>query len=398
MNPSSERVAIVGGGLAGVRTAQALRDSGFSGEITLLSDEDHLPYDRPPLSKNFITGKANAESIRLLTDEKAMQLNLNLELGCRASCIDRLSRTVRTTSGREFSYDHLVVATGASPVRPVIFEGRDNVRYLRTMEDAIAIRNEIKAGARIGIVGAGFVGLELAATAHAAGASVIVFEAAPAPIVRAVGTELGSLVQRWHERKRIEFRCQAKVSALIGAPKVTAVELITGERFTVDALFVGVGQRANVDWLAQSGLEIYQGLVCDAFNRTADPRIFAVGDAACRKINGIYHPTYHWTAAADQATQVAQLICGISVAEPLVDDHYFWSEQHGSRLQFMGQSAPQSRVVMASGSIEEDKFVALCCHDDIVIGVLSLGNPRDFLKFSMPLRRGEPFTLPPEFR
>lgn len=397
MGVSVEQTLIVGGGLAAVRTAQALRDGKYPGRIVIASDEACLPYDRPPLSKNYLLGKVGDDAIRLLSAEQFVQLDIDIRLNKRATALDRLRREVEFSDGSTIRYDALVIATGANPIRPGLFNGYGNVHFLRTAQDAKDINSALKPNARIGIVGGGFIGLEIAAVAKSLGCEVCVVEAAAAPLTRALGVELGQCIQRWHERKGIAFRCGVAVRSVLGQSAITEIELADGQRLPVDAVIVGVGQKPNVDWLANSGLELHHGLVCDATGKTLDSAIHGVGDAVCRHISGKCHPTLHWTATGDQALQVAQAICGIAEPEPFIDDHYFWSDQHGARLQFVGQVSEDPQIIFASGSPEEDTFVALCCAAGEVTAVLSLGNPRDFLRFGMPLRRGERVPIPTEF-
>lgn len=394
MTAPADEVVIAGGGLAAVRTAQALRDLKYPGRITLLSEESSLPYDRPPLSKGYLQGKVDAEKIRLVAAEKLAESAIEVRLNQPVSGLDREARRVRLADGTSVPYGRLVVATGARPILCPPLRSFSNVHVLRSMADSDALRAELLPGRRIGIIGAGFIGLEIAATATEAGCHVTLIEAARTPLAAILGSELGLCVQRWHERKGVKFRCDVKVAKGIGSVSVEVLELTDGTSLPVDAIVVGIGQTPNVEWLADSGLELHRGLVCDALGRTVDPLVFGAGDATCCRVGSEFHPTRHWTATTEQARRVAATICGQPESGSIVEDNYFWSDQHGSRLQFTGQVPAEPRLVWVKGSAGEDRFAVLCCTAEHVEAVFSLGSVRDFLAHSMPLRRGERVTVP----
>jgi 3-phenylpropionate/trans-cinnamate dioxygenase ferredoxin reductase component len=390
----ADGVVIAGGGLAAVRTAQALRDLNYSGRITLLSDEICLPYDRPPLSKSYLQGKANEEKIRLVAADKLAELGIDVRLNQPASGLDRNGRLVRLADGTSIDYGCLVVATGARPIMLEQLRSFKNVHVLRRMTDADALRAALIPGRSVGIIGAGFIGLEIAATATELGCQVTLIEAAKTPLASVVGAQLGECIQRWHERKGVKFRCGVKLAKVIGDSAVEALELTDGSSLHIDVVVVGIGQTPNIEWLAGSGLELHRGLVCDRLGQTADPLVFGVGDAVCCRVGSEYHPTRHWTATTEQARRVAGAICGQPETGPIVEDNYFWSDQHGSRLQFVGQVPADPRLVWVSGSPSGDRFAVLCCTAEHVAAVFSLGSVRDFLAHSMPLRRGERVAAP----
>lgn len=398
MTVSEDDIVIAGGGLAAVRTAQSLRDLHHLGRITLLSDEAALPYDRPPLSKGYLLGKVGDEQIRLLAAQKLADMQIEVRVSCRAVGLDRELSQVRLADGSSVDYGRLVVATGARPVRLAQFDNFSNVHVLRTMDDAKNLREALRPGQRVGIVGAGFIGLEIAAAAIELGCQVTVIEAAAVPLAAILGAELGACIQRWHERKGVVFRCGAKINAVHGDDRVRSLSLTqsvsNGEVLEVDAVVVGVGQQANVEWLADSGLALHRGLVCDVNGRTLDSRVFGVGDAVCTQIGEAYHPTRQWTAVTEQARRTAAALCGHPEPGIAIEDFYFWSDQHGSRLQFAGQVPDDPRWIWVNGGPNEDRFVALACTAKQVCAVFSLASPRDFLIHSMPLRRGERIAAP----
>jgi 3-phenylpropionate/trans-cinnamate dioxygenase ferredoxin reductase subunit len=389
----SDRVVIAGGGLAAVRTAQALRELQHRGRILMLSDEVRLPYDRPPLSKNYLQGKVDDAQIQLMTPQELEELRIEVRLSQRVVGLERTLQQVRLAGGEAVGYDRLVVATGARPVRLGQFEPFDNVHVLRSVNDAYRLRESLQSGRRVGIVGAGFIGLEIAAAAIQLGCRPTVLETAATPLSAIPGRELGECIQRWHERKGVSFRCGVELRAVRGAARVEALELADGEVLEVDVIVVGVGQTPNVEWLAQSGLDMYGGLVCDVHGRTQDPRVFGVGDAVCTKVDDHYHPTRQWTAVTEQARRTAGAICGKLDAEPIVEDFYFWSDQHGVRLQFAGRVPPNPRLVWVRGGPHEERFAVLVCRGTQVRAVFSLGSPREFLAHSGALRTGESVAL-----
>ena len=394
MRNHTDNVVIAGGGLAAVRTAQALRDLKYPNQITLLSDEACLPYDRPPLSKSYLQGKANGEKIRLVSADKLADLNIEVKLRQPVSGLDRIRRQVRLGDGTSLDYGRLVVATGARPIMLEQLRAFKNVHMLRSVTDADALRTALIPGQRVGIIGAGFIGLEIAASATELGCRVTVIEAAVTPLAAILGAQLGEAVQRWHERKGVRFRCNTKLAKVVGDCSVEALELTGGGSLAIDVVVVGIGQTPNVGWLADSGLELHHGLVCNALGQTADPHVFGVGDAVCCRVGSEYRPTRHWTATTEQARRVAAAICGQPEAGPIVEDNYFWSDQHGSRLQFVGEVPADPRLVWVTGSPGEDRFAVLCCTAEHVAAVFSLGSVRDFLAHSMPLRRGERVAAP----
>lgn len=381
-------VLILGGGLAAVRTAQALRDLKFDGDITIVSNENHLPYDRPPLSKSFLLGTASDKDIRLITEERLEQLSIRFLAGRQARSIDPDAGQARFADGQTIEFEHLVVATGATPIAIPFVSSFANAHSLRSMEDALALREAFQPGSRIGIVGGGFIGLEIASVAAGLGAVPIVIEAAATPLAPVLGATLGGYIQRWHERRGVRFECGKKLVSAHGDSHCHTLELETGHRIEVDSVVVGVGARPNTACLDGSGLQVHVGLVCDPEGRSSHPKVFGVGDVVCCHYDGACHPTRHWTLTGEQARRVAGLIAGKPEPGPFIDDHYFWSDQHGVRMQFAGTVAQDAQIRFVVGGPDEDKFVVQCLSHDEVTGVFSLGSPRDFILQSMPLRKG----------
>jgi 3-phenylpropionate/trans-cinnamate dioxygenase ferredoxin reductase subunit len=380
-------IVIAGGGLGAVRTAQALRDLGHKERLVLVSREHEPPYDRPPLSKDFLLGRAGDDDIRLLAEERYAELDVELKLGHGAVALDPGQRTLTLDGGEQLSYDALVVATGSEPIRIAALEGLGGVHYLRTAEDSRALRTELREGVRVGIVGAGFIGLEIAGVARTLGCEVTVVEGLPAPLAAVVGPELGGIVQELHEGHGVAFRCGTMLAGARGDGRVSALELADGSSLDVDVVVVGVGVRPGVEWLRGSGLELHHGVVCDRNGRTSDPHVVGVGDAICVHHEGMCTPVGHWTATGDQAMRAAETLLGQADAEPAGDDGYFWSDQFDVRIQFSGRVPEAATVAIESGEVGERKFVAICRDGEQPTAVFAMNSPRDFIRSTIALPR-----------
>jgi 3-phenylpropionate/trans-cinnamate dioxygenase ferredoxin reductase component len=387
-------VLIVGGGLAAVRTAQALRDARYTGSILMLSDERELPYDRPPLSKNFLLGSLSEEECRLIKDDEAREQKIDYRLSAKAAGIDRSKREVILASDERIGYSKLVVATGGRPLHLSSLRDHPNVHVLRSFDDARALRVELRRAKDILVVGGGLIGLEVAAVAKTLGANVVVVEAAAVPLGPVVGVELGKIIQRFHERKGVVFRCGVSAQGVRAVNLSREVELSDGSGAVADLVLVGIGTVPNVEWLAGSGLAIDRGLVVDAFGRTDDPLIFGVGDVTSRIVGGIARPSRQWTAATEQAQRVADAVLGDIDQAVFYDDNYFWSDEYGTRIQFAGSPTPDMQIRFIKGGPDEDKFLIVGEENEELKAVLSMGLPRDFVMQSMQLRRAAATGVP----
>lgn len=379
-------IVIAGGGLAAVRAAQALRDLGWQGGIVVVSEEHEPPYDRPPLSKDYLLGSASDEDIRLLSDEAIGDLGVDLRLGERAVGLELEPGRLLTAGGSAIDFDRLIVATGATPIQLPAFGGYDNVTYLRDIDDARRLRAALADKPRVGIVGGGFIGLEIASVATALGCEAIVVEAAAEPLAPILGEEIGGWIRAWHEAEGVSFRCGSPVAEVDGVGSLERLVLADGTTVEADLAVVGVGVRPNVGWLAESGLELHRGLVCDEHGATADPRIVGVGDVVCRHVDGECHPTGHWTAAGEGARTAASLLLDKAPSGG-IDDGYFWSDQFGKRLQFTGEIPAQHQLEIVEGSVAERSFVVRCTAAGELRAVLGLDSPRQFVRNSLELRR-----------
>ncbi|HEX4107379.1 MAG TPA: FAD-dependent oxidoreductase [Solirubrobacteraceae bacterium] len=377
-------IVIVGGGLAAVRTVQALRDGGYEGALTVLAGEAEPPYDRPPLSKDFLLGKVADEDIRLLAPEAYETLGVELRLGARAAGLDPAAHEVILEGGERVPYEKLVVATGADPIRIPALEGVPGVHYLRDAAHSRELREMLRAGTRVGVVGGGFIGLEIAAVARSLGAEVTVIEGLAAPLAGVLGPELGGWVQELHESHGVVFRCGSPVAAAHEG----VLELQDGTSLDVDVIVVGVGVRPTIGWLRDSGVLLHRGLVCDGHGRSSDPDVFAAGDVICRHdADDRCEAVEHWTAAGDQAMRAADAVLGQADGDAPAEDHYFWSDQYDVRLQFSGHVASGAALEVIHGEPSERKFVARILDGDRLTGIFGMSSPREFIRSSLELRR-----------
>ncbi|MEU0134950.1 FAD-dependent oxidoreductase [Streptomyces sp. NPDC006296] len=374
MTPS--RVLVVGASAAGLATAEALRRKGYDGTLTLLGGEPHLPYDRPPLSKQVLAGAKEPGTTRLRTPEALAALDAELLLGDPAVGLDAAGRTVRTASGRELGADAVVVATGLRARTLPGLTGPQGVHVLRTLDDALALRTDLLAARRLVVVGEGVLGCEIAATARSLGLDVTLAGPRPGPMLAQFGPVVSDLLGALHTGQGVRLRLGRAVTGLTTEQdRVTGVRLETDEVLPADVVAVAVGGEPATDWLAGSGLRIGDGLVCDSRCRAADG-IYAVGDVAAwhHELLGATVRLENRTNATEQALAVAGNILGADL--PYVPVPYFWTDQFDARIQAHGLLAPDARVTVVDGSPETGRFVARYERDGRVTGVLGWSMPK----------------------
>lgn len=362
---SSGTVVVVGAGMAGARTCSALRAEGHDGEIVLVGQEQHLPYDRPPLSKAALAAEANS-TFDTTFDIDYSRLQVKLRLGETATAVDARTRALTTDRGR-LTYDALVVATGAAPVR---LPGDGEQNLLRTREDAAALRAGLVPGGRVVVVGAGWIGAEVATAAVARGCRVRVLEAAAAPLAGVLGEEVGRRMLPWW--RDVDLRTGVRVAEV----RDRAVLLTDGTEVSGDLVVVGVGVHPVVGWLAGSGLTIDRAVAVDAGRRSSDSAIYAVGDAAARWSDRYRTriPAGHWDEAVTGPLAAARSIVG---SGPITDDvPYFWSDQFGRKVQYVGHHAPGDRVVVREGGDPNRWAAAWLSPDGVLRAHLSVSAPR----------------------
>jgi 3-phenylpropionate/trans-cinnamate dioxygenase ferredoxin reductase subunit len=369
-------VTIVGASLAGLSAARALRAQEFAGRIILVGDEDQEPYDRPPLSKDFLAGSTAAHDIELTTADDKL-LDIDWRLGCTAASLDTSDRAVVLDTGERIHTDGVVLATGA---RARALRGPRNVFTLRTLDDAIALRAAFKNGGAVVVIGAGFIGAEVASTARALGLHVTVVETLPTPMAGPLGAEMGKLCASLHSQNGVELITGVAVDSLVGNSRVSAVRLADGRELHADIVVAGIGAIPNVEWLAGSGLAINGGVVTDARCATNIPSVVAVGDCAS-SFNDHAQAVIrleHWTNALQQPRIAAATLLGrTSVHAARFAVPYFWSDQYGSRLQFAGHRRDGDQVEIVEGA-PESSFVAVYRRAERPVAVLAKDEPRAF--------------------
>jgi len=384
-----ERVVIVGAGLAGVRTAERLREGGYTGAITLVGQEAEPPYDRPPLSKQVLRGER--EVVRLRDPDSYAELGVELRLGVRAASLDADARKVVLDDGTNADYDALVIATGASP-RVLPHSVHDGVHVLRSAEDCRTLRTAAMQGNRAVVVGGGFIGCEVAASLRLLGLDVTVVELASAPLVTVLGEQLSADVVRLHESNGVTMRCGVGVDALEGDDRVTGVRLVDGSVIPADLVVVGLGVTPTVEWLAGSGLVIDNGVSCDEHGRASAPGVYAVGDVASwhNPRIGRAHRYEHWTSAADQAGLVAQTILTGAAATTLPVP-YFWSDQYKVKIQSLGMpTAAADEIVVLE--LSEIKRLALYGVAGVLTGAVGFSSPSAVMKMRPLLANSTPLA------
>jgi phthalate 3,4-dioxygenase ferredoxin reductase subunit len=335
------RVVIVGSSVGGVRAARALRAEGYQGRITLVGEEPELPYDRPPLSKQVLTGAWSAERAGLLTAQAAADAGIELRLGAPARALDLQARLVRLATGESLPYDDLVIATGASP-RPSPWRPPSGVYQLRTLADSLALRKRFAGGGTVVMIGGGFIGAEATAAARSAGCDVTLVDPVPVPMERAVGPVIGALLADVHRRHGVRTRFGVGVRTVSGRAGDLSVALTDASVLRAETVVVGIGVIPNDQWLQGSGLVIEDGVVCDAYLAAAGTaHVFAVGDVARWPHPELDAPVRaeHWTNAADQARCVARNIVRPGARETFQPSDYVWSDQYDWKVQLAGQRA-----------------------------------------------------------
>ena len=382
---------VVGGGQAGGRAVEGIRKAGFDGAVILLGEEARAPYERPPLSKQVLTGAAEPDSAKLRADGWYAEQGVDLRLSTRAGRIDRSRKRVVLEDGQELAYDRLLLATGAQPRVPdlpgVALAG---VHVLRDVDDSLALRDAMRAGARVALVGGGYIGLEVAAAARKLGCETTILEAAPSLMRRQVAPELGDWYARLHRDHGADVRLEAEVSRLLGSDRVEGVELADGGRVDADLVVIGVGIRPNVELAMQAGLEAGDGIDVDDQGRTSDPDIFAAGDVT-RQPNPYVEGKLRlesWQNAQNQALVAGQAMAG---AEDVRhgDLPWFWSDQHGINLQMVGMPTGQPRHVWRGDPAAGPGFTLFYLDDaGRLVGANAVDRPADVAAARRMIERG----------
>ncbi len=365
-------VVIVGAGTAAAKAAEALREEGYSGPVTLIGAEPDLPYERPPLSKGYLLGTQERDSVFLLPPEWYAENSVEVISDCAARALDRPASEVVLADGRRIGYEKLLLATGSRPRElDVPGVGLPGVHYLRTLSDSDRLRDAFSRATRVAVIGGGWIGLETASAARAAGAEVTIVEMGELPLLRVLGREVAGIFADLHRQHGVDLRLGVSIRRLLGTESLTGVELDDGTAVTADVAVVGVGILPNTEIAAEAGLIVDNGIVVDEHLQTSDPAIWAAGDVAAA-----YHPVLqrrirveHVTNALHQGPAAARSMLG--GAEPYADLPFFYSDQYDLGMEYVGFAEPggYDRVVLR-GDVAGLEFVAFWCSAGRVVAAM----------------------------
>ncbi|MFE3827523.1 NAD(P)/FAD-dependent oxidoreductase [Streptomyces sp. NPDC059092] len=376
------RVVIVGASAGGLAAAEGLRRSGYDGVITLIGDEPYLPYDRPPLSKQILTGQWQPDQLALRPQADLDALRLDLRLGVPAAGLDLAGRTVALADGTRVPYEGLVVATGVRPRRLPGCEDLAGVHTLRGPHDALALKERLLPGRRLVIVGAGFVGAEVAAVARGLGVDVTMLESGPVPMAMAIGEQAGRFLAQAHVDRGVDLRTGVRVSEVLGADgEVRGVRLADESVIPADDVLVAIGSLPNTEWLENSGLAVLDGLLCDEFSSAA-PGVYGVGDVArwCNPLFGTAMRVEHRTNATEQGLAVARNLLAPDLRQPFAPVPYFWSDQYGMKIQAYGYLRAHEEARVVDGDVAQGRFLIAYRRQDRPAGALAIGMPPKTLR------------------
>ncbi len=388
------RVIIIGAGQAGGETAQRLRQAGFEGEITLIGEEPLAPYQRPPLSKAYLKGDIDIDRLMLRPASIYADERIALLTKTRAVWIDRANRKVRVEGGRELPYDALVLATGAKPRKlPLVGADLDGVFLFRTAADVDRIRERFVSGARLIVIGAGYIGLEVAAVARQCGLDVTVIETAVRPLARVTSPEVAGFFLDEHTRQGVRFVLGGQPALIKGQDTATGVGLTDGAELPADLVISGIGVTPDVALAEQCGLTVNNGIVTDRFCRTSDPNVFAIGDCAAR-------PMVHYETRMARLESVHNAVEGAKIVaatltggkEHTEEAPWFWSDQYDLKLQIAGLFHGYDHVVFR-GVMADRAFAAFYYKGDKLIAVDAVNRPAEYLGAKLLIQTNR--TLPP---
>jgi len=382
------RIVIVGAGHAGGRAAEALRGAGFKGEVLLIGEERHPPYERPPLSKELLAGTIDVEKIYVRPPAWYGEHGITLRLGTRVGEIDRGARRLRLEGGGSEAYDLLLLTTGA---RPRLLRGpgakNPHVLYIRDIDHTLALRPRLGPGRRIAVIGAGFIGLEAAAIARKSGATVTVIEMAPQPLGRVAAPEIGAFFAALHREHGVELRLATGVAAIEESGEGLRILLTDGAAIEADLAIAGIGAVPNTELAAAAGLAVEDGIVVDEFGRSSDPAIFAAGDVT-RHFNPILGRRIRleaWQNAQNQAIAVAKIMAGGN--QPFAEVPWFWTDQYDVNLQIAGTPERWDALVRRPGP-NPRAFTLFYLQEGCVVGANTVNNPRDMRFAKLLIERG----------
>ncbi|MBN0049019.1 FAD-dependent oxidoreductase [Streptomyces actuosus] len=395
-------VVVVGAGAAGATTAESLRRQGYEGRLTLVGAEPHLPYDRPPLSKQILTGRWEPDRVRLRAPETYDRLGIDLRPGSAATRLDRTGRAVECADGSRLHADAVVVATGVRPRRlpctddPGRLGAPDGLHVLRTLDDALGLREALLGGPRLVVAGAGLLGTEVAVAARTLGADVTLVCPAPLPLLDLLGRQAADLVSATHRDLGLRVRRGRATAVAAARGTVTGVRLADGTLLPADVVLVAAGSLPNTEWLHGSGVPVEDGVVCDVLC-AAEPGVWAAGDVAnrCDPRTRRRHRLEHRTHATEQAVAVARNILAGTRARPFTPLRSFWTDQHDLKVQVFGDITGTDRCSIVEGSPAERKFTAVYCAGDRVLGAVAVNMPREAQRLRTAVETGALHTAGP---
>ncbi|MDR8394719.1 FAD-dependent oxidoreductase [Paraburkholderia sp. USG1] len=396
---SEATLLIIGASHAGVELAFAARQQGWTGPVTLIGAENSLPYQRPPLSKAYLSGTATDDSLQLRPAQAYAEADVTLRPGVRVEQIDRLSRTVRLCDGSTLAYTKLALCTGGRP-RTVIAEGMradatpPNLHYLRTRADADGIRGDLRQGARLVVIGGGYVGLEVAASARKLGAEVTVLEAQHRVLARVTGPELSAFYETIHREAGVTIRTGVAVQRIICSDTgaVEAVACSDGTTLEADVVLAGIGMLPNVELAQAAGLDVDGGIVVNEFSGTSDPDIVAAGDCTVHD-SALYGRRIRLESvpnALEQARAAAAVLCGKPRANGSIP--WFWSDQYDLKLQMVGLSEGYDRCILR-GAVETRSFCAFYLRDGMLIAADAVNRPMEFMLSKRAVGKAGPLDV-----
>lgn len=385
----SDGIAIAGGGLAGQRCAETLRREGYERAIRVVCSEPYRPYDRPPLSKQLLTDSAHDADLPYRSAEWYQEQAVELLVGVSATGLDPAEHRLSLSDGSALRFEQLLIATGGRPRTLPILAGYDNVSVLRTLDDARVLREALASEARLAVIGAGFIGLEIAATARQLGVEVTLVEAASSPLLGVLGEELGAWFQRLHESEGVHVRTSVRVDRVDSNGSVRALRLSDGSVVDADHVVVGTGIDPDVGWLSGSGLDVSRGVPVDIHGRTEIQHVFAAGDAAATFDEGCgcHVPGSHWEAAGRQGARAARAMLGLDPgAAPLTS---FWTDQYGLRIQYVGQGRLADSIEI-DGDLVARNFTAVFSRAGRGVAALLVNRPGSLPAARKLIEKGRP--------
>ncbi|OBI75778.1 NAD(P)/FAD-dependent oxidoreductase [Mycobacterium asiaticum] len=384
------RIVVVGASLAAVHAIDRLRDSGYQGQIALVGAERRLPYDRPPLSKEALrTGPDTAKLLLKQPDWYALR-DIELRLGRPAVGLDTRRRRVRLAGGACLGYDGLIIATGSQARRFPLFDNDAHAHTVRTIDDAAALRTHLAAGSHLVVIGAGFIGLEVAATASAIGMDVSVVETAPTPLTRVLGCEVGDWFRRLHQSHGVSIYCDNVIKQVERNGHGWKLHLRDGTVLAADVVLAGVGAAPATGWLRGSGVAVSDGVVCDSSLRTSAPGVVAAGDVA-RWYNPLFDESMRveqWSNAVELGRKAAITLLG--GAEPFASVPYFWSDQFDAKIRFAGRANGAEHVHIRQDS--DTSLVALFGAGGLIRGALCVNEPRKLAHYRAAIAAQAPWN------